>query len=525
MRRFSTPEQALVQVFGFKAFRPGQEEIIKAVIAGRDALVLMSTGAGKSLCYQIPALVRPGTAVVVSPLLALMQDQARALCERGVTASCLSSMNSLEENREVERALRSGALDILYLTPERLTGEWMMSLLKRSRISLFAVDEAHCIATWGHDFRPEYSELGVLREAFPDVPRIALTATADERTREEISGKLLLNPQVFVSSFNRPNIYYRVEYGHANEKERLLHFIRASHKGETGIIYCLSRKKTEEIAKFLNQEGIPALAYHAGQPVDVREKNQAEFTSGKGIIMAATVAFGMGIDKEDVRFVVHLGLPKSIEAYFQETGRAGRDGRPAEAWLIWSWRDVVIQQKFIDESEGDAAYRDLCNERLGAMVNYAETGGCRRRRLLSYFGETPGFASCHYCDNCASPPKLIDRTVEAQKLVCCVIRCEQKSGRHFRMGHLINVLTGQMTPEIMAEGHGLVSTWSIGRDLSETEWRAVARVLIEERILRIDLDNGGVLMPGMVVDLLRGKRKVFVREVKRVKKPGEYRAS
>ena len=520
MHRFSTPEEALQQVFGFAAFRSVQADAVRAVIAGQDVLVLMSTGAGKSLCYQIPALVRSGVAVVVSPLLALMQDQVLELRARGVRASCLSSMNSLDENREVERALRSGMLDILYVTPERLVGQWMISLLKRSKISLFAVDEAHCIATWGHDFRPEYSELGILRDEFPNTPRIALTATADDRTRQEISSKLLRDPKVFVSSFNRPNIYYKVEYGHAEEKERLLHFIRASHKGEAGIVYCLSRKKTEEIARFLSEKGIPALAYHAGQPLGIREENQRAFAAGKNIVMAATVAFGMGIDKENVRFVVHLGLPKSIEAYFQETGRAGRDGRSAEAWLVWSWRDVVIQQRFIEESEGDDAYRALCLERLDAMVSYAESGSCRRRLLLSYFGEAPEFMSCHYCDNCGHPPRLIDRTIEAQKFVCCVIRCQQKSGRYFRMGHVIDVLTGQMTPEVMSEGHGLISTWAIGRDLAASEWRIVARVLIEERILRIDLDGGGILMPGLVADLLRGKRKVFVREFQRSKSPG-----
>ena len=517
MRRFHSAKEALTQVFGYADFRPHQEEIIEAVIEGRDALVLMPTGGGKSLCYQIPALVREGTAVIVSPLIALMQDQITAIQDRGLEAACLSSANSLEENREIESQFLSGTLDFLYVTPERLVNEWTISMLQRARVSLFAVDEAHCVVTWGHDFRPEYGALGLLKERFPSVPRIALTATADASAQQEISERLLIDPKIFITSFDRPNIHYRVTFGAGEVKRKLLAFITQRHPGQTGIIYCISRRQVDTIADYLRGKGIPALPYHAGLDASLREENQREFISGCGIVMVATVAFGMGIDKPDVRFVVHIGLPKSIEAYFQETGRAGRDG--------------MIQQQFIESGDGSPEFKQQSLEKLDAMVGYAETGECRRHYLLACLGEESS-THCGCCDNCDRPPEMADRTVDAQKFVSCVIRCERASGCCFGMTHVINVLRGERTSLVAGYGHEKLSTWGIGKDLSEEEWRELARVLIAKRILNADWKSEGVLRPGRARALLKGEETILVRvsapsrpELKqgRVRKPIEVR--
>ena len=406
MRRFHSAKEALTQVFGYADFRPHQEEIIEAVIEGRDALVLMPTGGGKSLCYQIPALVREGTAVIVSPLIALMQDQITVIQNRGLEAACLSSANSLEENREIESQFLSGTLDFLYVTPERLVNEWTISMLQRARVSLFAVDEAHCVVTWGHDFRPEYGALGLLKERFPSVPRIALTATADASAQQEIAERLLIDPKIFITSFDRPNIHYRVTFGAGEVKRKLLAFITQRHPGQTGIIYCISRRQVDTISDFLRGMGIPALPYHAGLDASLREENQREFIAGRGVVMVATVAFGMGIDKPDVRFVVHIGLPKSIEAYFQETGRAGRDGLPSRCILLYSGTDVRTIRFFIDkEMEADnglpadvkAEAARKAEERLKYMTFYSTTQDCLRGFLLHYFGE----AAPKKCGNCS----------------------------------------------------------------------------------------------------------------------------
>lgn len=531
MRRFHSAKEALTQVFGYADFRPHQEEIIEAVIEGRDALVLMPTGGGKSLCYQIPALVREGTAVIVSPLIALMQDQITVIQNRGLEAACLSSANSLEENREIESQFLSGTLDFLYVTPERLVNEWTISMLQRARVSLFAVDEAHCVVTWGHDFRPEYGALGLLKERFPSVPRIALTATADASAQQEIAERLLIDPKIFITSFDRPNIHYRVTFGAGEVKRKLLAFITQRHPGQTGIIYCISRRQVDTISDFLRGMGIPALPYHAGLDASLREENQREFIAGRGVVMVATVAFGMGIDKPDVRFVVHIGLPKSIEAYFQETGRAGRDGKPSEAWLIWGWRDVMIQQQFIESGDGSPEFKQQSLEKLDAMVGYAETGECRRHYLLACLGEESS-THCGCCDNCDRPPEMADRTVDAQKFVSCVIRCERASGCCFGMTHVINVLRGERTSLVAGYGHEKLSTWGIGKDLSEEEWRELARVLIAKRILNADWKSEGVLRPGRAKALLKGEETILVRisapsrpDLKqgRVRKPIEVR--
>src|SRR5574337_1195072 len=458
-RRFMHPleapmtdaRQILQHVFGYPAFRGGQEAIVRHVTAGGDALVLMPTGGGKSLCYQIPALLRSGTAIVVSPLIALMHDQVSALKEAGVAADFLNSSQDSETARVVERALLAGELKLLYVAPERLLMPRMLAMLDRlaedGRIALFAIDEAHCVSQWGHDFRPEYLQLSVLPERYPGVPRIALTATADPETREEIAQRLgLAHARRFVSSFDRPNIRYRM-VDKDNPRNQLLAFIRDDHQGDAGIVYCLSRRKVEETAAWLEEQGVRALAYHAGMPQEVRAANQNRFLREDGLVMCATIAFGMGIDKPDVRFVAHLDLPRSIEGYYQETGRAGRDGPAAEAWMIYGLSDVVQQRRMLNESEAGEDFKRLANARLEALVGLVETTDCRRQHLLAYFGEEA--PACGNCDNCIDPPRTWDAADAARKALSCAYR----TGQRYGAGHLIDVLRGETTEKILERGH------------------------------------------------------------------------
>lgn len=511
MRLFDSPLDALKQVFGYDSFRGLQGEIVDCVLEGRDALVLMPTGGGKSLCYQIPALLRDGVAIVVSPLIALMQDQVDALEEVGVRAAYLNSTLTYEESSQIRTALRREELDLLYVAPERLLQAGMLDFLSSLKISLFAIDEAHCVSAWGHDFRPEYGALSVLRERWPEVPRIALTATADVRTRQEIAEKLLMKPQSFIASFDRPNIFYRI-VEKKNEKTQLLNFIRREHAGECGIVYCIARAKTEEIAAWLCANGVKAMAYHAGMPVEERARVLSAFQREDDIVVVATIAFGMGIDKPNVRFVAHLDMPKSIEGYFQETGRAGRDGLPADAWMAYGLRDVVNQRYFIDSSNADEAHKKLETQKLDAMLGLAETAGCRRVALLAYFGEVS--KPCGHCDNCIQPPKLWDATVPAQKLVSCIYRLQQKSGVSFGAAHTIKVLMGSKEAKILEKGHDTVSTYGIGADLSESQWRAILRQLIARHIVWVDIENWNTLRidPTEAGSLLRGETKIFLRQ-------------
>lgn len=512
MKRFSSPDEVLRLVFGYEKFRGFQFEVVETVLSSKDALVLMPTGGGKSLCYQIPALLRDGVAIVVSPLIALMQDQVDALEEVGVRAAFLNSSQSLEEASCVRQKLYNGELDLLYVAPERLMTGAMLSLLDELAISLFAIDEAHCVSIWGHDFRPEYGELSVLRKRYPKVPRIALTATADEKTREEIVSKLLRSPELFIASFDRPNIFYRI-VDKRNVREQLLQFIRYEHDGENGIVYCLSRRTTEEIADYLCGFGIRAIPYHAGLPADLRAKHQAQFLREDGVVMVATVAFGMGIDKPNVRFVAHVDMPKSIEGYFQETGRAGRDGLPADAWMAYGLQDVLSQRFLIDSSEADELHKQLCTQKLDSMLGLAEAPDCRRQRLLAYFGEKS--KPCGHCDNCLTPPELLDVTVAAQKFVSCIYRAQKASGISFGAKHIIDILQGNLTEKVLKYEHDKLSTWSIGQDLSDREWRAILRQLIARHIVWVDVVNRNVLQLGKLAGKLF-KKEIDVKVKKRV---------
>ena len=459
----------LHRVFGFDSFRGRQEEIISHVIGGGDALVLMPTGGGKSLCYQIPALVRPGTGVVISPLIALMQDQVQALRQLGIRADFLNSTQDPGTRHVVEQQFKAGELDLLYLAPERLRAPGTLQLLDASRISVFAIDEAHCVSQWGHDFRPDYLELQVLHERWPDVPRIALTATATQATREEIAIRLkLAGSKLFVSSFDRPNIQYRIVP--KNEpKKQLLHFLRTEHPGDAGIVYCLSRDSTEKLAAFLTDNDIPALPYHAGLDSGVRADHQARFLREDGLVMVATIAFGMGIDKPDVRFVAHLDMPRSVEGYYQETGRAGRDGQPATAWLAYGLADVVQQRRMIDSSEGNVAHRRLMASHLDAMLALCEATDCRRTQLLAYFSERT--VACGNCDTCLSPPQTFDGTVPAQKLLSTIVRLNQELGQRYGAGQVIDILLGRKTQKVSEKAHHELKTFGIGTELTEAQWR------------------------------------------------------
>jgi ATP-dependent DNA helicase RecQ len=484
-------QDVLQRVFGYDHFRGHQAAVVDQVVDGGDALVLMPTGGGKSLCFQIPALVRSGTGVVVSPLIALMQDQVDALTELGVRAAYLNSTQDLATVREVEQAFVSGQLDMLYVAPERLLTERCLSLLSRGNIALFAIDEAHCVSQWGHDFRPEYLGLSLLGERWPDVPRIALTATATEATRHEIVERLgLHDAKVFVSSFDRPNIRYRIVEKN-DPRRQLLDFVKNEHPGDAGVIYCMSRSKVEETAEFLCQQGIDAMAYHAGMDAPRRAANQSRFLREDGVVMVATIAFGMGIDKPDVRFVAHMDMPKSVEGYYQETGRAGRDGLPAQAWMAYGLQDVVQQRRMIDESTGDDAYKRRSAAMLDAMLGLCETVSCRRTRLLNYFGQMA--PACGNCDTCLEPPQAWDGTIAAQKALSAVYRLWKERGQRFGTGHLIDLLRGKKTDKIGQNRHDELSVFGIGADLSDNEWRSVLRQLIAQGLLHVDHESYGTL--------------------------------
>jgi len=496
----------LSRIFGYDEFRGPQQAIVEHVAAGNDALVLMPTGGGKSLCYQVPSLLRDGTGIVISPLIALMQDQVEALRQLGVRAEYLNSTLDGETAARVERELLAGELDMLYVAPERLLTGRFLSLLSRSRIALFAIDEAHCVSQWGHDFRPEYRQLTVLHERWPDVPRIALTATADPPTQREIAERLdLTNAQHFVSSFDRPNIRYTVVQKD-NAKRQLLDFLKV-HRQEAGIVYCMSRRKVEETAEFLCKEGMNALPYHAGLPAEVRAANQRRFLREDGIVMCATIAFGMGIDKPDVRFVAHTDLPKSMEGYYQETGRAGRDGEPAEAWLCYGLGDVVLLKQMIEQSEAGEDRKTLERSKLDHLLGYCESMQCRRQVLLAGFGETYP-QPCGNCDNCLLPPDAWDASVAAQKALSCVYR----SGQRFGVGHLIDILRGGDNEKVRQFGHTELSTYGIGKDLDARAWRSVFRQLVASSLLEVDSSAyGGLRLTDGSREVLKGQRKVMMR--------------
>jgi ATP-dependent DNA helicase RecQ len=510
MSEQNSSEQALhllQTVFGYPSFRGQQAAIVDHVARGGDALVLMPTGGGKSLCYQIPALLRDGVGVVISPLIALMQDQVDALAEVGVRAAFLNSTQSFDEAIRIERRMRNGDLDLVYVAPERLMTPRCLDLLEASKIALFAIDEAHCVSQWGHDFRPEYIKLSVLHERFPAVPRIALTATADHQTRAEIAHRLQLDDALqFVASFDRPNIRYQI-VEKTNGRKQLLDFIESEHPGDAGIVYCLSRKKVEETADFLNASGIAALPYHAGMDFPIRTANQARFLREEAVVMVATIAFGMGIDKPDVRFVAHLDLPKSIEGYYQETGRGGRDGAPADAWMAYGLQDVVQQRRMIDESDANDTFKRVQGAKLDAMLGLCETLSCRRVRLLDYFGQAA--TPCGNCDTCLNPPVSFDGTVPVQKLLSTIYRVDQRFGA----GHVIDVLRGTESDKIKQWRHDQLSTFGIGSERSDMEWRAILRQAIALGLVSVDHDAYNALkLTDAARPVLRGEQKIQLRQ-------------
>ncbi|WP_022888545.1 DNA helicase RecQ [Agromyces italicus] len=517
--RFATAHEALHTVFGYDAFRGEQAEIIEQVAGGGDAVVLMPTGGGKSLCYQIPALLREGTGVVVSPLIALMHDQVDALVRNGVRAAYLNSSQQAGERAAVERAYLDGELDLLYIAPERLNTEGAKQLLARGAVSLFAIDEAHCVAQWGHDFRPDYLALAELAERWPEVPRIALTATATEATHREITERLSLGgAKHFVSSFDRPNIQYRIA-PKLEVRRQLLDFVRsegvdAEGRPVPGIVYALSRATTEKTAAFLAANGVNALPYHAGLDPELRRSTQDRFLREDGVVVVATIAFGMGIDKPDVRFVAHVDLPKSVEGYYQETGRAGRDGAPATAWLAYGLQDVVQQRRMIDDSPGDLAHRRRLSAHLDAMLALCETVQCRRQNLLAYFGEAS--EPCGNCDTCLEPPASWDGTVPAQKLMSTIVRLQRERRQKFGAGHLIDILRGKETPRVRQYGHDSLSTWGLGADFSDQQWRGVVRQLLAQGLLATHGEYGTLTITDVAGEVLSGRRSVMLRtEVER----------
>ncbi|MFE3192467.1 DNA helicase RecQ [Nocardia sp. NPDC059240] len=501
--------QVLRKTFGYDSFRGPQREIVEQVISGGDALVLMPTGGGKSLCYQIPALVRPGVGVVVSPLIALMQDQVDALQAVGVRAGFLNSTQFPDERRTVEAQFIAGELDVLYLAPERLRLESTAQLLDKGKISVFAIDEAHCVSQWGHDFRPDYLGLSMVHERWPDVPRIALTATATEATRKEIAERLdLTRAKHFVASFDRPNIQYRIEAKNRPEHQ-LLSFIQNEHAGDAGIVYCLSRNSVEKTAAFLSANGVEAVPYHAGLDNRIRAQNQSRFLREDGLVVVATIAFGMGIDKPDVRFVAHLDLPKSVEGYYQETGRAGRDGQSSTAWMVYGLSDVVQQRKMIDSSDGDAAHRRQLQLHLDAMLALCETVQCRRVQLLAYFGQ-PG-ERCGNCDTCLNAPESWDGTVPAQKVLSTILRLKRERGQSFGAGHIVDILIGKRNPKVEQHAHHELKVFGIGTELRDIEWRGVVRQLLAQGLLAVHGDYGVLTLTEASNQVLFEKREVMLR--------------
>ncbi|XVS62889.1 DNA helicase RecQ [Actinosynnema sp. CA-299493] len=510
-------QEVLRRVFGYESFRGEQQDIVDHVVSGGDALVLMPTGGGKSLCYQIPSLVREGTGVVVSPLIALMQDQVDALRDLGVRAGFLNSTQFPDERSMVEAEFLAGELDLLYLAPERLRTEQTTRLLERGKIALFAIDEAHCVSQWGHDFRPEYLALSHLHERWPEVPRIALTATATRATHAEIAERLNLgDAKHFVASFDRPNIQYRIVP--KNEpKKQLLELLRTEHEGDAGIVYCLSRNSVEKTAEFLTQNGVAALPYHAGLDAGTRSRNQSRFLREDGLVMVATIAFGMGIDKPDVRFVAHLDLPKSVEGYYQETGRAGRDGLLSTAWLAYGLQDVVQQRKMIDDSEGDQQHRRKLMAHLDAMLALCETVECRRVRLLEYFGQSG--KPCGNCDTCLAPPETWDGTVAAQKVLSTVVRLRNERRQKFGAGQTIDILLGRKTAKIIQHDHDQLKVFGIGTELNESGWRGVVRQLLAQGLITVEGEYSTlVVTPASDEVLYQGRKVLMRREAERAPK-------
>lgn len=513
---YSSALDALHSVFGYESFRTPQDDIIDALIGGDDALVIMPTGGGKSLCYQIPALMRPGCGIVVSPLIALMQDQVAALKQAGVRAECLNSSMAFSQVQQVEGQFLRDELDLLYISPERLLQDRTLDMVSRARIALFAIDEAHCVSQWGHDFRPEYRQLEMLHQRFPMVPRIALTATADAPTRGEIIQRLNLDgARHFICGFDRPNIRYQIQQSSGSgAKEQLLKFIRRDHPGEAGIVYCLSRKKVEDVATWLARQGLTALPYHAGLDADERAHNQSRFLNEEGVIIVATIAFGMGIDKPNVRFVAHLNLPKSIEAYYQETGRAGRDGLPADAWMLYGLQDVITLRQMLESSTAADEYKRIERHKLDAMLALCEMTSCRRRYMLGYFGDTME-QDCGYCDICLSPPETWDATVASQKALSCVHR----TGQRFGVNYLIDVLLGKTDERMRRFGHHRVSTFAIGMEHSATEWRSIFRQLIARGYLTVDIEgHGGLRLTPACRDVLKGDCQVRLRKERKAER-------
>lgn len=503
---------ALHRVFGYETFRGDQETIIEHVVAGGDGVVLMPTGGGKSLCYQIPALVRPGTGVVVSPLIALMQDQVDALRALGVRAGFVNSTQDFDERRVVEAEFLAGELDLLYLAPERLRLDSTLELLSRGKISVFAIDEAHCVSQWGHDFRPDYLSLSLLGERWPDVPRIALTATATPATHQEITQRLNMpRARHFVASFDRPNIQYRI-VPKADPKKQLLSFLREEHTGDAGIVYCLSRNSVEKTAEFLTRNGVEAVPYHAGLDAGTRAAHQSRFLREEGLVVVATIAFGMGIDKPDVRFVAHLDLPKSVEGYYQETGRAGRDGLPATAWMAYGLNDVVQQRKLIQSGEGDEAFRRRAQAHLDAMLALCETVRCRRGLLLAYFGQDPEPSGCGNCDTCLSPPDTWDGTIAAQKVLSTVWRLDRERRQKFGAVQIVDILLGRRTAKVIQFDHDQLSVFGIGEELTEGEWRGTVRQLLAQDLLAVEGEYGTLVLTEASGAVLRREREVPLRK-------------